>query len=154
MIHSPGVSTECDQHRRLVQDGLRILSACETNMIAKRGIPLLHVMLANERQIREKTLNQLEASLPESIPDSIDTRNVDIKEIIRSFYREDQLNFPSAITSRHQAAEWFQIDNQSNWPPTSEGRAVMAPPTQQPAYGIDFPDNFEDVFALAANYIT
>lgn len=150
MIHSPESSPECDEHRRLVQEGLRMLSICETNMIAKRGVPLLQAMLANEQRIREKTL-QVEPA-HESI-DKSDRRNLDISEIIRNFYQQDRLNF--AATSSRLRTDWFDGD-QSSWPPETrpnpEGRAIMPP--GQSIYGIDFPDNFDEVFALAANYIT
>lgn len=157
MIHSPESSPECDEHRRLVQDGLRMLSVCETNMIAKRGVPLLQAMLANEQQIREKTLRV--ESHHESIPNKTERKNLDISEIIRHFYQQDRLNFSASSSRLHHNTEWFDVDNQSSWPPTegrsnTEGRAIMPPPGQQSIYGIDFPDNFEEVFALAANYIT
>lgn len=117
-------------------------------MIAKRGVPLLQAMLANEQRIREKTL-QVEPHR-ESM-NKTDRRNLDISEIIRHFYQQDRLNFTS--TPRMSRSGWF--DGDSSWPPESrptEGRAIMAP--NQSIYGIDFPDNFEEVFALAANYIT
>jgi hypothetical protein len=134
-----------------------MLSICEINMIAKRGVPLLQAMLANEQRIRERTLHQV-GPHHESIPKT-ERRNLDISEIIRHFYQQDRLNF-SATTSRlSQNADWFDVDNQSSWPPTesrpnTDGRALMPPPGDQSIYGIEFPDNFEEVFALAANYIT
>lgn len=157
MIHSPGSSPECDEHRRLVQEGLRMLSICETNMIAKRGVPLLQTMLANEQRIREKTLHQVEPH-HESVLRP-DRKNLDISEIIRHFYQQDRLNFSVTSGRLPQNTDWFDMENQSSWPPTesrpnTEGRAIIPPPGNQSIYGIDFPDNFEEVFALAANYIT
>jgi hypothetical protein len=156
MIHSPESSPECDEHRRLVQEGLRMLSICETNMIAKRGVPLLQAMLANEQRIRESTRHQVE-SHHESVPRP-ERKNVDISEIIRHFYQRDRLNFSATSSRLPQNTDWFDVDNQSSWPPTersnTDGRAIMPPPGNQSVYGIEFPDNFEEVFALAANYIT
>ncbi|KAH8690466.1 hypothetical protein BGW36DRAFT_388813 [Talaromyces proteolyticus] len=154
IIHSPEFSPECDEHRRLVQDGLRLLSTCETNMIATRGIPLIQAMLANEGRIREKTFNQVEASVTGNTPNKIDARNLDIKEIIRSFYMQDRLNSFTATVSRYPSAEWFATDSQSSWPPNTSEKAALPPLLNQPAYESDFPDNFDDVLALAANYIT
>ncbi|KAL3703772.1 hypothetical protein TMatcc_009461 [Talaromyces marneffei ATCC 18224] len=158
MIHSPESSPECDEHRRLVQDGLRMLSVCETNMIAKRGVPLLQAMLANEQRIRRKTLHQIEPQ-NEIISNKTERRNIDISEIIRHFYQQDRLKFSATSTRLHQNADWFDDDNQGSWPPAegrpnTEGRVIIPPPGNESIYGIDFPDNFEEMFALAANYIT
>jgi chaperone required for assembly of F1-ATPase len=149
MIHSSALSPEADEHRRLVQDGLCILSVCETNMIAKRGIPLLQAMLANEQRIREKRLDQMGAPLAENIPGRLDGNNLDIKEIIRNFYEQDRLNFSRVTNKRLQDAQ----DNQSSWPPILEGATILSSPNHNLPYELEFPNSFEDVLALAANYI-
>ncbi|EED13588.1 conserved hypothetical protein [Talaromyces stipitatus ATCC 10500] len=159
MIYSLESSPECDEHRRLVQDGLHMLSVCETNMIAKRGIPLLKAMLANEKRIREKTLHEVEGSDHGDLSTRNDRRNLDISEIIRNFYQQDHLHFSAAMGRLNQNADWFDAQNQSSWPPTESkadvDRDTIMPPTgHQSIYGFEFPDNFEEVFALAANYIT
>lgn len=156
MIHSQELSPECDEHRRLVQEGLRLLSICETNMIAKRGVPLIQAILSNEQKIREKALHKVDTR-HESTPNKADRTNLDISEVIRHFHQQDRLNFSAPPCRLPQTTEWFDVDSRSIWPPSESrpntgGRAIMLP-SEQSIYGIDFPDNFEEVFALAENYI-
>lgn len=153
ILHSPTSAPECDEHRQLVREGIRILSQCETNMIAKRGVPLLRMMLSNEQRMRENAPGQSGDHMKFVSRESTFNSSLCITETIRSFCEQEQFSFhdknnKAKLPSNTREASEF------SWPPSnSDCETFLSPNTRLSTHALEFPHGFEDIFALATNYI-
>ncbi|OOF99347.1 hypothetical protein ASPCADRAFT_137709 [Aspergillus carbonarius ITEM 5010] len=149
LFHRAHTDPETTYHRQLVNDGLEILSHSESNMIARRGVHLLEVLLARERD--RSSPRQLPS--PEQEAD----RDLDLVGVIRRFYEK----------GRWQRSRTASRDGSQGWPPVERGgsdRAGQAPTSvgaTSPSlegltmsYSLECAESLEDILVLAANYAT
>lgn len=54
MFHQPRSDRQASENRQLIEDGIEILSHCETDMIAQRGVSLLRAMLQADKGATER----------------------------------------------------------------------------------------------------
>ena len=118
-------------------------------MIARRGVHLLEVLLARERD--RSSPRQLPS--PEQEAD----RDLDLVGVIRRFYEK----------GRWQRSRTASRDGSQGWPPVERGgsdRAGQAPTSvgaTSPSlegltmsYSLECAESLEDILVLAANYAT
>ncbi|RHZ61989.1 fungal specific transcription factor domain-containing protein [Aspergillus thermomutatus] len=138
---------ETNQHRQLVQDGLKILSRCDSNMIARRGVHLLEALLARKRARSQDALPGIRTTESASEPSRI--VGLDLVGIIRSFCEQDRLQ----MTDR-------QSEPTRDWPPMDfrgANRDNGQSPSLEPlsvSLGLECAEGLEDIFSLAASYVT
>jgi hypothetical protein len=147
------MAPECDEHRQLVREGIRILSQCETNMIAKRGVPLLQMLLSNEQRMRENAPGQSGGHMDFASRDGSRNSSSYVTETIRSFCEQEQFSSHEKSTHRKLPSNTRDI-NEFSWPPTSSDcDTFLTPDARLSTHTLEFPHSFEDIFALATNYI-
>lgn len=161
MFHRPVTDPECYEHRQLVQDGIGILSRSDTNMIAKRGVPLLEALLSNEKRKRSSFDSLQGPDRTESPADdtsSLGLEHLDIPGVIRRFCEQHRLKFTGPKSREGRSVSLSLDELQQDWPPTQLGgdRNGAIRPSTGPFATYDFEDSeiLADVLALASDYVT
>jgi hypothetical protein len=161
MFHRPVTDPECYEHRQLVHEGIGILSRSDTNMIAKRGVPLLEALLSSEKTDRSSLDTPRGSNRTESSADdasSLRLKDLDIPGVIRKFCEQDRLKFTSSNAREGRSANLSSDELQQDWPPRqADGdRSGAVVPSTGPfaTYGFEDSEMLADVLALASDYVT
>lgn len=155
MFHQSVADRQSSEHRQLIEDGIEILSHCESDMIAQRGVSLLRAMLEAE-QLRNRGRYLVPELREPSIPPGSPSREngLDIADIIRAFYQHDCTSLPGRQKSILQIPSTVRAANHRHWseitsiePSVLSGIDMMAP------LGVDYAEGLEDILNLATNYL-
>lgn len=155
MFHQSVADRQASDHRQLIEDGIEILSHCESDMIAQRGVSLLRAMLEAEQLRNRGRYLVPELREPSILPGSPSRENgLDIASIIRAFYQLDRANLPGRSKSILQIPSTVRATNHrhrseitSIEPDVLSGVDMMAP------LGADYAEGLEDILNLATNYL-
>lgn len=155
MFHQSVADRQSSEHRQLIEDGIEILSHCESDMIAQRGVSLLKAMLEAEQLRNHGRYLVPELREPSILPRSPSRENgLDIADIIRAFYQQDRASLPGRSKSILQIPSTARATNHRHWseitsiePGVLSGVDIMAP------LGVDYAEGLEDILNLATNYL-
>ncbi|CEJ61236.1 hypothetical protein PMG11_09773 [Penicillium brasilianum] len=155
MFHQPRQDRQASEHRQLIEDGIEILSHCDTDMIARRGVSLLRAMLeAEQNQHRER---RVVGEPPESpfIQDSTPRETgLDIAAIIQTFYRQNRARIAGHCRPALGRSFLPRTTGQSGWPGVSKDISGIMPSVDlMMPLGIDYADGLDDILSLATNYL-
>ena len=155
MFHQSVSDRQSSEHRQLIEDGIDILSHCESDMIAQRGVSLLKAMLeAEQLNARGKRLVP-EMREPRILRGLIPHENgFDIADIIRAFYQHDRTSSPGASRSILQIPDAARTAEHRHWaemsghhPSMISGVELITP------LGVDYAEGLDDILSLATNYL-
>lgn len=148
MFHQPCADRQASEHRQLIEDGIEILSHCDTDMIARRGVSLLRAMLeAEQKQPRARRLG---GEPPESplLRDTIAReKGLDIAAIIQTFYRQDRANFTEHCRPAAGEPSLSRNTGHSRWPDLLNDTSGIMP-------GVDYMEGLDDILSLATNFLS
>jgi hypothetical protein len=155
MFHQSVADRQSSEHQQLIEDGIEILSHCESDMIAQRGVSLLRAMLEAEQLSNRGRYLVPDLRGPSVLPGSPSHENgLDIAEIIRAFYQHDRANLPGRCKSLLQVPSTMRAANHRHWseitsiePGVLSGVDMMAP------LGVDYTEGLEEILNLATNYL-
>ncbi|KAJ5547679.1 hypothetical protein N7513_004913 [Penicillium frequentans] len=155
MFHQSVADRQSSEHRQLIEDGIEILSHCESDMIAQRGVSLLRAMLEAEQLSNRGRYLVPELREPSILSGSPSRENgLDIADIIRAFYQHDRASLPGRPKSILQIPSTVRAANHRHWseitsiePSLLSGIDMMAP------LGVDYAEGLEDILNLATNYL-
>ncbi|KAJ5784581.1 uncharacterized protein N7503_009793 [Penicillium pulvis] len=155
MFHQSVADRQSSEHRQLIEDGIEILSHCESDMIAQRGVSLLRSMLEAEQLRNRGRYLVPELREPSILSASPSQENgLDIADIIRAFYQHDRASLPGRPKSILQIPSTARAANHRHWseitsvePSVLSGIDMMAP------LGVDYAEGLEDILNLATNYL-
>ncbi|KAJ5145366.1 hypothetical protein N7448_002758 [Penicillium atrosanguineum] len=151
MCHQPGPDRQSAEHRQLIEDGIEILTHCESDMIARRGVSLLRAMLdAEQKGYRERQqVAELRGSQLLGVDASRD--GMDIAGIIRTFYQRDQAS--SARPMLPSRPPW-KATGHEHWSEMTGDETGMMPNVDFIApLGVDYAEGLDDILSLATNYL-
>lgn len=122
-------------------------------MIAKRGVPLLQMLLYNEQMMRKNAPGQSGSHMDVACRETSRNSRLYITETIRRFCEQEQVAFDEK-SSRVELPSSAKEINEFSWPPSiSDCETFLSPDARQSTHALEFPYGFEDIFALATNYI-
>lgn len=155
MFHQPRPDRQASEHRQLIEDGIEILSHCDTDMIARRGVSLLRAMLeAEQNQPRER---RFVGEPPESplLHDTTSSENgLDIAAIIQTFYRQDQATITEHCRPSLGGSSLSRATGHSRWPDLSNDTSGIMPGVDlMMPLGVDYAEGLDDILSLATNYL-
>lgn len=151
MFHQSVSDRQSAEHRQLIEDGIEILSHCESDMIAQRGVSLLRAMLEAEQL---STVRSLGPGLngPSIIPGTPSSESgLDIAGIIRAFYQNDRARGPGRSKSILQAPSMSRMDSRHWSEITNVEPGVMS--GIDLGFGVDYAEGLDDILNLATNYL-
>jgi hypothetical protein len=155
MFHQPRPDRQVSEHRQLIEDGIEILSHCETDMIARRGVSLLRAMLeAEQREPRERrTMGELRESrlLNSTTPKE---SGLDIAAIIQKFYRQDRASVTGHARTALSGSSLTRTTGHTRWPDMSNDVSGIMPSVDlMMPLGVDYAEGLDDILSLATNYL-
>ncbi|KAJ5682138.1 uncharacterized protein N7477_002078 [Penicillium maclennaniae] len=149
--HQPGPDRQSAEHRQLVEDGIEILTHCESEMIGRRGVFLLRAMLdAEQNKSRER--RQI-AEIRESQSLGVDATHdgMDIAGVIRTFYQRDRASSARPMLPGRPSRK---ATGHENWTEKTSDVSGMMPNVDFIApLGVDYAEGLEDILSLATNYL-
>lgn len=155
MFHQPRPERQASEHRQLIEDGIEILSQCETDMIARRGVSLLRAMLeAGQMDSRRRGVAGeprepplLDASTPKE-------SGLDIAAIIQTFYRQDRASITGHCRTALGGSGLTRNTGHGRWPDLSnDASGIMPGADLMMPLGVDYAEGLDDILSLATNYL-
>ncbi|KAJ5634309.1 hypothetical protein N7528_002151 [Penicillium herquei] len=134
-------------------DGIEILSHCESDMIAQRGVSLLRAMLEAEQ------MSNIDSPIPRiresSILPETPSRETgpDIAGIIRAFYQQDRASFQTRSKSMLQVATSNRSIDHRHWSEITSFETGISGVDLMGSLGIDYAEELDDILNLATNYL-
>lgn len=154
MFHQSGTSHQPTEHRELIEDGIEILSNCELDMIAQRGVSLLRAMLESGRiNNRKSTFGQIHQ--PPLLPvGSLRGKGLDIADVICTFYKHDRASFPPRSDSILRRASTARTSENNNWSSLLDYQpGIMQGADFVGSLGLDSVEGLDEILNLATNYL-
>lgn len=146
MFHRPTTDRQSAQNRQFVEDGIAILSQCDSDMIARRGVPLIKAMLlAEERRSHSPESHEAQTFHKGS-------KGLDIASIIQTFYKEDR----SSLCGDSPDIPPVESSNGTlgcgNWPDmiNHELTGISSTDLLMP-FRVDYAEGLDDLLSLATN---
>jgi hypothetical protein len=155
MFHQPRQDRQASEHRQLIEDGIEILSHCETDMIARRGVSLLRAMLeAEQRDPRERRVVG-ELREPPLLHGTTPKENgLDIAAIIQTFYRQDRASITGHSRTTLSGPSLARTTGHTRWPDvTNDVSGIMSSVDLMMPLGVDYAEGLGDILSLATNYL-
>ncbi|KAJ6069211.1 hypothetical protein N7499_011098 [Penicillium canescens] len=152
LFHQTGPERESSEHRRLIDGGIEILSQCQSDMIAKRGVSLLKAMLADEQcKTSERRLIVGVHGRRDVCLDMSGTQRcnyLNIPAIIRTFYQQDHA---ALIGKSRRSSEMSEV---ARWPELIRDESVPTPSVDIFAsLGLDCVGGLDEILNMAADYM-
>jgi hypothetical protein len=115
MFHQSGTDRQSTEHRELIEDVIEILSHCELDMIAQRGVSLLRAMLETEKiSNRKQPVSRMRE--PSILPvGPLCGNGLDIADIICTFYKHDRASLPRRSNSVLHGSSTTRTAESSHW---------------------------------------
>ncbi|KAJ5377018.1 hypothetical protein N7509_013904 [Penicillium cosmopolitanum] len=128
MFHRPTADSQSSQNRQFVEDGIAILSHCDSDMIARRGVPLIKAMLqAEERRSGSPDSHEAQAFDKAGM-------GLNIASIIQTFYKKDR----SGLSG-----------DSPDIPPVESSTRTLGDLLMP--FGVDYAEGLDDILSLATN---
>lgn len=149
MFHHPVADSQSSENRQFVEDGIAILSHCDSDIIARRGVSLLKTML-NVEDKRSQLPSSYEAQV---VPGG--GMGLDIAAIIQTFYKQDRDSLSGQPRYFLQTPPTTRISGDDHWPNiiSPESSAVPSSELLVP-FGVDYAEGLDDILSLATNYLS
>lgn len=159
MWHQPEPSHQSAEHRQLIEDVIEILTHCESDMIARRGVSLLTAMLdAEQKRNRERRhVAELRESQLLDVDVDVDVDvsrdGMDIAGIIRTFYQRDRASSARPMLQGRPAWK-AKATGHEHWTEMTSDESGMMPNVDLiTPLGVDYVDGLDDFLNLATNYL-
>ncbi|KAJ5683555.1 hypothetical protein N7462_006720 [Penicillium macrosclerotiorum] len=156
MFHQSVSDRQSSEHRQLIQDGIDILSRCQTDMIAQRGVALLRAMLDAEQKVSRDKQCPSELKPPQRIQENMPRGNgIDIATIIQTFYRHDRANVTRSSRLALQVPSTIRAAENGNWTEMTTDLPSLASSVDFiTPLGVDYAEGLDDILSLATNYLS
>lgn len=154
MFHQSGTDRQSMEHRELIEDGIEILSHCELDMIAQRGVYLLRAMLEAENfsNRRPPSTRMREPSMLHG--GSLRGNGFDIADIICTFYKHDRASLPRRPDSSLQESSTTRTVESSHWTEIINFESGVMPGVDVVgSLGVDCVEGLDEILNLATNYL-
>ncbi|KAJ5770498.1 uncharacterized protein N7511_002549 [Penicillium nucicola] len=152
LFHQTGPERESSEHRRLIDGGIEILSQCQSDMIAKRGVSLLKAMLADEqgKTSERRLISGMHGRRDtcNDMPVTQRSKYLSIPAIIRNFYQQDHA--PLIQKSRRTS----ETSDVGRWPELIRDEPVATPGVDFLAsLGLECVGGLDEILNMAADYM-
>lgn len=148
MFHRPARDEQSLQNRHFVEDGITILSHCDSDMIARRGVALLRAML----DVEDKRFHTSDST--ETLVLQKASMSSDIASIIQKFYRQDRDSLSGQPPPIPQTDFTIGAFGHDSWPNTTSRESTTLPSSELLLpFGVDYPEGLDDILSLATNYL-
>ncbi|KAJ5295469.1 hypothetical protein PENANT_c001G08466 [Penicillium antarcticum] len=152
LFHQSGPERESSEHRRLINGGIEILSQCQSDMIAKRGVSLLKAMLADDQcKTSERRLTvemHGRRDIHNDMPGAQRSNFLSIPAIIRNFYQQDHAPL---VGKPRRTSETSEV---GRWPELMRDDPVATPGVDFLAsLGLDCVGGLDEILNMATDYM-
>lgn len=129
-----------------MEDGIAILSHCDSDMIARRGVPLIKAMLQAEER-RYQSPNSHEPQVLQNAGSGLD-----IASIIQTFYKQVRGSLSGDSPNDPPAESSTRTLGCGNWPDMMSHEVTGVPSADiLMPFGADYAEGLDDILSLATN---
>lgn len=151
MCHQPEPDHQSAEHRQLIEDGIEILTHCESDMIARRGVSLLRAMLDAEQKGDRERRDTADLRGSQLLSADASRDGMDIAAIIRTFYQHDRASSARPILPSRPS---WKATGHEHWTELTSDEPEMMPNVDFIApLGVNYAEGLDDILSLATNYL-